>query len=380
MITIRRCEQYAEDVLRQVFTQAIEDIGGWEPYIQPGERVLLKVNLVAGRDPDLAATSHPAFVKVLAQMLQEYGCSVVIGDSPGGIFNVSRLKKVYRITGMERAAEESGAELSMDTDMVEVDNPEGKLLGHLTLTSMSRQADKVISVCKLKTHGMMTYTGAVKNLFGTVPGTIKAEYHMRMSEWSDFADALLDIWAATRPVLSFMDAIVGMEGNGPTNGSPRKIGAVLVSPDAAGLDLAGSHLIGLEREQVPLLQQAYLRGWIPESYKQLDLVGDSIEELVVSDYKMPDHIHADLLENRIPKSLQGLSKKLLRPKVHFDHARCVGCGECVANCPAQTITMVEHRPQVNHKNCIRCYCCQELCPKDAVSVRQSVVFKIANRM
>jgi uncharacterized protein (DUF362 family)/Pyruvate/2-oxoacid:ferredoxin oxidoreductase delta subunit len=380
MVSIHRCENYTDDALQAAFDRALEDIGGWEPYLQPGEKVLLKVNLVAARDPSLAATTHPEFVRVLAKSLIDYGCTVTIGDSPGGVFNAARLTKVYRVTGMEKVAEETGAQLSLNTNVVEVENPNGRFLKKLTLTSMVMEADKVISVCKLKTHGMMTYTGAVKNLFGAVPGTVKAEYHMRMPEWSDFAEALLDIFEATHPVLSFMDAVIGMEGNGPTNGTPRKIGAILASPDAAGLDMAACHIIGLEPALVPLLERAQHRGWIPEHFEDLILAGDPIEDFYLDDYQIPDHIESNAIDSWIPKGLRTGVAKILRPKVHFDPNRCVGCGECAANCPAKVITMKNHRPTVNYHRCIRCYCCQELCPRNAVSVRQSLAFRIANRM
>lgn len=380
MVSIHGCDNYTETALQKALDCALTDLGGWEPYIRPGEKVLLKVNLVAARDPALAATTHPEFVKVLARSLKEYGCPVVIGDSPGGVFNTARLGKVYRTTGMEQVARETGAELSYNTGVVEVEHPAGRLLKKMTLTAMVQEADKVISVCKLKTHGMMTYTGAVKNLFGAVPGTVKAEYHMRMPKWTDFAEALLDIWEATHPVLSFMDAVIGMEGNGPTNGTPRKIGAILASPDAAGLDMAACHMIGLGPEQVPLLDRARDRGWIPENWEQLDMQGDPIETFRITDYKIPDHIEDNAIDSWIPKGLRSGVAKLLRPKVRFNGDRCVGCGECAANCPAKVITMKDHRPTVNYRNCIRCYCCQELCPQDAVSVKQSLAFRIANRM
>ena len=214
MVTIRHCNNYQLEEIHRAVTETIEDLGGWEPYVKPGETVLLKVNLVMSKGPDAAATTHPAFVAELARQLKDYGCRVIIGDSPGGTFNTAMLRRNYRVTGMVQAAEESGAELSYNTGTREVACPACKMLKNLTLTAMSGEADKVISVCKLKTHSMMTYTGAMKNLFGTVPGTMKAEYHVRMPKMEDFANALIDICESVKPVLSFMDAIIGMEGNG----------------------------------------------------------------------------------------------------------------------------------------------------------------------
>lgn len=384
MVTIHRCESYEQGQIRQAVSAMLQDIGGFAPYISPGETVLLKVNLVMSKGPELAATTHPAFVAELAKQLKAYGCRVIIGDSPGGPFNAAMLKRVYKTTGMLQAAEESGAELSLNTNTAELTGRAGKMLKNLTVTAMSQEADKVISVCKLKTHGMMTYTGAVKNMFGTIPGTMKAEYHVRMPKMEDFADALIDICEAVRPVLSFMDAVIAMEGNGPTSGTPRKIGAVLASADPYELDMVAAGLIGLGEQQVPTLKAAAERGLAPRA---AEIKGDAPELFAVKDFKMPEHIHTDLSQGGfLPK----LGMKLLRPKVRFDLARCVGCGDCAANCPARVITMKERRegeknhrlkkPVVDYSECIRCFCCQELCPQSAVRVKESWIFKMANRI
>lgn len=384
MVTIHRCESYEQGQIQQAVSAMLQDIGGFAPYINPGETVLLKVNLVMSKGPELAATTHPAFVAELAKQLKAYGCRVIIGDSPGGPFNTAMLKRVYKTTGMLQAAEESGAELSLNSNTAELTGRAGKMLKNLTVTAMSQEADKIISVCKLKTHGMMTYTGAVKNMFGTIPGTMKAEYHVRMPKMEDFADALIDICEAVRPVLSFMDAVIAMEGNGPTSGTPRKIGVVLASADPYELDMVAAGLIGLGEQQVPTLKAAAERGLAPRAAQ---IKGDAPELFAVKDFKMPEHIHTDLSQGGfLPK----LGMKLLRPKVRFDLARCVGCGDCAANCPARVITMKERRegeknhrlkkPVVDYSECIRCFCCQELCPQSAVRVKESWIFKMANRI
>ena len=377
MVTIHRCNNYQADEVRRAVAAAVTDLGGFEPYIKPGETVLLKVNLVMSKGPDAAATTHPAFVAELARQLKEYGCRVIIGDSPGGTFNTAMLRRNYRMTGMMQAAKESGAELSYNTGTKEVACPAGKMLKNLTLTAMSQEADKVISVCKLKTHSMMTYTGAMKNMFGTIPGTVKAEYHVRMPKMEDFSDALIDICEAVKPVLSFMDAIIGMEGNGPTGGLPRKIGAVLASASPYELDLVAADLVGLGERQVPTIKAAAARGLAPRAAADVRVVGEDPEQFRIADFKLPDHIHSDLSQGGfLPK----FGMKWLRPKVQFDPKRCVGCGDCAANCPAKVIVMKDRRPTVNYKECIRCFCCQELCPQNAVKVRESWIFKIANKI
>lgn len=380
------CDEYSPEAVGEALDRAMALIGGWEAFVSPGEKVLLKVNLVAARDPSQGATTHPVFVAEVAKRLKNLGCEVIIGDSPGGLFNPAKLKKVYHACGMDKAAELSGAELCYDTDTVDIDWPTGTVLKHFTVTHMVRSADKIISLSKIKTHGMMTYTGVTKNMFGSIPGTSKPELHMRLSETMDFANALLDIWEANRPVLSLMDGILGMEGNGPTNGKPRKIGVLMASSDAPALDLAAAHLIGLEAEGVPMLSAAVTRGMIPNDYKALTLVGDDVEKYVIPDFEMPEHINPDLINKLFPVGTKKLGKTLLRPRVHFDATKCIGCGECAADCPAKVLTMKPNKkaghkvPSCDYKNCIRCYCCQELCPRGAVSVKQSVIYKVANKL
>ncbi len=377
-VSLSACDRYERESLRKAIEQAILDLGGWSAFVKPKDRVFLKVNLVMNKDPELAATTHPVFVEVLAALLIEQGCDVIIGDSPGGLFNGEALKRIYKGTGIQKAAEASGARLNWNTGAVERENPQGKLLKRLTQTAMLQDADKVISVSKLKTHGMMTFTGAVKNQFGTVPGTKKAEYHFRMPESADFADALIDICLAANPVLCLMDGVVAMEGNGPTGGTPRKVGAVLASENPFDLDLVAAHLIGLEREQVPTLEQAYRRGLGKASAAEVKVAGEDPERFVQKDFRMPDHIDPRLMRKFGPVG-DALSS-WLRPKVKFHHDRCVGCRACYQNCPAKAITMKGRYPTVRYHQCIRCYCCQELCPKNAISVRESRIMKLVNRL
>ena len=377
-VSLLACDQYEIGLLKKTLGESVENLGGWEPYIAKGERVLLKVNLVSNKEPDAAATTHPLFVQALCELLLEYGAQVVIGDSPGGLFNEEILRRLYKGTGMQEAAEASGAALNWNTDAIEVKNPQGKLLKQLTQTAMLQDVDKVISVSKLKTHGMMVFTGAVKNQFGAVPGTKKAEYHFRMPKTEDFADALIDICLAVHPVLCFMDGVMAMEGNGPTGGTPRKMGAVLASANPFELDMLASSLIGLKREQVFTLQQAYLRGLGPESEKDVEVVGEDPNRFKVTDFQMPDHIKPELM-SKFGSAGIALSR-ILRPKVRFHKDICVGCRMCYHHCPAKAITMKGRFPAVNYSECIRCYCCQELCPQNAITVHESWVMKLANKL
>ena len=384
VVSIQACDRYEKATVRKALEQAIQDMGGLGAYMEPGRTVLIKVNLILGKKAERHATTHPVFVQALGEILQDYGMHVVLGDSPGGPFNLASLKYIYRVTGMEAIARESGFALNENTGTIEVDNPEGRLMKKLTMTAMLKDVDYVVSACKLKTHSMMTFTGAAKNMFGTIPGTVKADYHVRMPAEEDFANALLDICMAAHPVLSFMDAVIGMEGNGPTAGTPRAIGAVLASPSPYALDQTACSLIGLKNEQVPMLRLAAARGLLDPN--QITLAGADPERFYVPDYKMPDHLESDLLRVKLPKWLADPISKMTRAKVQFDPKQCVGCGVCAANCPPKALTLVrdpqsgKNRPSVDHKKCIRCFCCQELCPREAVRVRESAIFRLINKL
>lgn len=386
MISLHACKEYEQEQIAAAVRSVMDDLGGWGAFVTPGESVLLKVNLVFAAVPETMATSHPAFVAEIARELRDFGCEVWIGDSPGGPFNENYLKSVYRKCEMDKAAEESGAMLCYDTGTRSVENPEGKLLKRLTLTEMSQKFDKVISLAKIKTHAMMTYTGVTKNLFGTVPGTEKPELHMRMPEATDFANALLDIYLAAKPCLCLMDGIVGMEGNGPTGGTPRTIGLVGGAASGPELDLVCADIIGLKCKDVPLLAEAHKRGMIPEDAAQVEVTGDAPAAFAVPDFRMPDHIDSSLTSMFVPKIFRKAANRLLRPRVTFDRDICRSCGQCAEACPAKTITMVldektgRRFPKANYENCIRCYCCQELCHFKAIKIVQPVAFKIANKM
>lgn len=235
--------------------QSFVNMGGIDKFIDKEDKVLLKLNLLMKKKPEDATTTHPMFAKALAKILIDYGAEVIIADSPGGPFNINALKGVYKACGIEKIADEMGAKLNYNTNSMEIKNEKGLILKKITAIEVLREVDKVISVSKLKTHGMMMFTGAVKNMFGIVAGLEKAEYHVRMPENRDFSNALLDICLAAEPVLSFMDGIIGMEGDGPSAGIPKDVGVVIASTSPYHLDVVATTVIGLTPSKVPTIQK-----------------------------------------------------------------------------------------------------------------------------
>lgn len=379
-VTGCRSFNYEYDEIRAAILRSFENIGGITEFVQPGERVLLKVNLVMKKKPEAAATSHPVFVQAMADLLREQGASVVIGDSPGGLFNEMRLRSIYQTCGMSQAAERSSAALNFNTGSSEVENPQGKLLKKLVNVDMLRDVDKVINLSKLKTHGMMRMTGAVKNLFGTIPGTLKAEYHLNRPEPDQFAEALIDICLCAKPAVSFVDGIVAMEGDGPTSGTPRNVGVVLASADPFVLDLICAYIIGVEPETVPTVKCSIQRGLCPENIEAVMIHGEDVTQFRMTDFTAPTVKLVNPLSGDYPKWIQQLVNYYGQPRPVFLHQLCIGCEDCYRNCPPKAISMEKNRPDVDLKQCIRCFCCQELCPKKAVEIKRPLLFRMISRL
>lgn len=377
-VSIVKCEDYSQDKVYSALKRSIDLIGGIDKYIKPGMKVLLKCNLLLKKKPEQAATTHPEVVAALGRLVKEAGAHPIIGDSPGGLYNVSALRGVYRACGMEDIAIRDGLDLNYNVDTEDVSHPEGQILKNLKVIKILSQVDAVISVCKLKTHGLTLYTGAVKNLFGVIPGTAKAEYHLRMRKMEDFSEALVDIASYVKPSLSIMDAIVGMEGDGPSAGQPREIGAIIASQSPYELDVVAASLVGIDTKRVYTIQKARERGFCSDQLEDIKLYGDSFQELYISDYKIPVHKKKGFVEKYVSgdSRIASFVRSNFGPRPVVNYKGCIGCGDCARNCPPKVISMEDKKPLIDLKKCIRCYCCQELCPKETIVIKQSWLFRV----
>lgn len=376
-VSVLRCDTYDLNQLKETIKKSLENLGGLEVFVSKGDRVLLKTNLLMKKTPDEATTTHPMFVRAIAEILIEHGAKVLIGDSPGGPFLESRMKNIYRATGMQETANATGAALNFNLKSFTVDSKDSLLLNKIELTDMINDVDKIINLPKLKTHGLTVFTGAVKNLFGMIPGTIKAEYHVRMPEVNDFSNALIDICEQVKPVLHIMDGIMAMEGAGPSSGVPKKANVIIASDNPHDLDKVACELIGLKVMDVPTLRMAFGRGLTTIDLSEVGVTGDSLEELKIRDFvKAPANSGR---KRRIPKPIMVLLVKQLKSKPIFNDSKCIGCGDCELNCPPKAIVMIDRKPVVDYKKCISCFCCQELCPAKAIDIKKPLLSKIIFR-
>ena len=374
-VAVVRCKTYDVETVKPALEEALNAVNGLD-FVKPGMTIIIKPNLVSFKKPDAAATTHPALLEALVEMLLARGADVTIGDSPGGPHSLPLLNRVYAATGMNRL-EKLGAKLNRNMNEKTVDFPEGKVLKNFTYTEYLDEADAIIDFCKLKSHGMLGMSAAVKNLFGTIPGLKKPEVHYKFQNDAEFADMLVDLNEYFKPRLAICDAVVGMEGNGPTAGTPRQIGAIIASKSTYYADVVGAELIGMNIDGLPTLQAAYERGFAPASSKNLRVYGD-IRALTVDDFKAPPVRGLSFM--RKGNVLHFISKAALEHKPTLKKRLCIGCGECARMCPAKAIEMKNKKPHINREKCIRCFCCQEFCPRAAMVAHRPLAAKVLNKL
>jgi uncharacterized protein (DUF362 family)/NAD-dependent dihydropyrimidine dehydrogenase PreA subunit len=329
----------------------LEPLGGMERFIEKGDRVLLKVNLLSAREPERAVTTHPEFVRAVAMAVRNVGGRPYIGDSPGGTFSQRTLSKAYKQSGLEQLAHEENIPLNHDTGFRKLDIPKARRLKRAPFCTYALDADKVIALPKLKTHSFQYMTLACKIMFGTVPGLTKAMYHAQFPRRGSFADMLLDLLMVVRPQLLIMDGILGMQGEGPGSGDPVTLGLVLASTDPVAMDISVCRIIGIEPVGIPVLKRAKIRHLWPE---RIDYPLLKPEDIATTGFKLPDT--ADhLLTGKKPPSKS--------PIITY---RCTGCGDCEEICPKGAVTVDNQVAKLDYAKCIRCYCCHEVCPENAI--------------
>lgn len=368
------CKQYEYSEVRTALENALASVTdfGW---LRIGMTVAVKVNLLTFAHPDRAVTTHPMVVCALSDMLTERGAKVIVGDSPGGIFAPVYVGRIYEHCGMT-AVLSHGGELNRDYSEKHVSFPEAKVCREFDCTAWLTKADAIIDLCKLKTHGMMTLTAGIKNLFGAIPGTKKPEYHFRFSNPKDFADTLVDLCAYFKPVLTICDAVTAMEGNGPSAGTPRHLGYIAAAVSPYALDESLCRFISLPIERVPTLAAAKKRGLLTQS----PIIFNMPEP--VTDFVIPETGSGLLFEGRgdlLGKLRGSFMGAILASRPALNAGKCVGCRKCEEVCPAKAITMKKGRPTIDRKKCIRCFCCQEFCEHGALSAHRPPVARLLNR-
>ena len=358
-VSVVKCNSYNEEKVYRAVKKSIDLIGGLK--IKPGSKVLLKPNILSARKPEAAITTHPSVVAAVCRILKPMNVKIMIGDS-SGMGRYGYTTNALEVSGMKRVAERFNAELiSFEGLSKKIKIKGAKVLKTANIAKPVLDADYIINLPKLKTHTLMRYTGAVKNMFGCIPGGRKSHCHTIAPKEEQFGHLLLDLYSRITPQLNIIDGVVGIEGNGPGSaGIKKKTDIIAASKDAVALDLVVSKIIGFDPMEIKTNKLAMERGIFKD---KAEVVG---EKNVRVKYKQP-------LKIKLPAFIERFvfRQASLRPSIIRD--KCKACGICIKACPAKTIKLVKGKAHIFDKNCIRCYCCHELCPYNAIELKRPLM-------
>ncbi len=369
-VSIVKCENYDEEKVLTALRQSVDLIGGAQAFIKKGSRVLLKPNLLYGKSPEKAVTTHPSILKGMIQIVREAGGVPFIGDSPS-------------VGGLTRAAEKAGIKAvadEMNCPLVEFNKPllspkgRGEVFKQLEIDQAVLEADVVVNLPKWKTHVQMLLTLGVKNLFGCIPGSKKVLWHLKAGEDANaFAQILVDIYRIIQPSVTILDGVVGMEGNGPNSGHPIPIGLILASGDSLSLDQVGCDLLGISRKSLLTNRVAFDQGLGKEG---IDVFGEKVEDVKISNFQFPKLSRIDW---GLPGFLSKALKNALTSKPAVVEEMCKNCDQCTKMCPPKALVRKGKDLVFDYKQCIRCFCCLEVCPEGAISIEPGWALKIIGR-
>lgn len=351
------CRSYAYGTVYEAVTSALHLIG--YPIPTAGT-VLIKPNVMSQNRPEQHTVTHFAVVAALCRLLAEHGCRVQIGDSEA-FYERGMTRRAFRTTGLDRVASRYGATLVPFEEQPLVGLATGlSWLPTLHLPRALLDADVVINAPKLKSHSGLRLSGALKNMFGCVPGGYKQWLHRWSANDFELSDAMLAIHRLVPPAVSVMDAVVALDGGPAAIGRGVPTGRILASTNAAALDVIACRMIGYDPSEVPTLERARASGMIA-GYDDVELRG-TIEP----------RTFRRLTRGAVPlrKESDGFFVTATYVDVRVGRG-CNGCDACLDACPVGAITREGPRATISTERCINCYHCLTVCPTDAVRTHAS---------
>lgn len=361
-VAVADCLSYSPDDVQTALVEVLETVGGLSTFLKPGQTVLVNPNLFSAHPPEHAVTTHPELVRqIVLQCVKAGAGRIWVGDSPVGSQDEGEL---WSRTGMTEAVEGTPAELK-SWHVKQKALPCGD--DRLAVPAWYDDVDAVLSVPKLKTHSLTTLTCGLKNVYGIVSGEAKIQFHLKYASPLSMSDFLVKVFSVLKPQLTILDAVIGMEGNGPAHGRPRPVGVLLGSRDAVSLDSVACRALGILPPAVPMIRLAADMDLGCMDVSLIDCEGSGLSRLRAASMKPS----ISRVWKYIPEAAFRLSTRLwqLRPKIVPRY--CAECGNCAETCPGNTIEVDEKTgyPRVRRKDCIGCFCCLESCPEGAIALQ-----------
>jgi uncharacterized protein (DUF362 family)/ferredoxin len=377
-VVIIRCDTYENDQVMTAIQKGVDMLGGISVFAKPGERIVLKPNILIGTDPDKHVTTHPAVFRAVGKLLKDAGVIVLYGDSP----SFGKSEPNLRRSGIKQVGNELGFILADFDSGRQVSHKDALLVKKFVVANGILDSDGLVSLPKFKTHGLVRFTGAVKNQFGCIPGLRKSQYHVKLPDPYDFATMLVDLNTLIRPRLYIMDGIVAMEGNGPRSGRLKQLNVLLLSADPIALDATACRIAHLDPEIVPTSKPGEKAGLGIYHIEDIELMGEALESFVDKSFEVNRTAPVSSSGGRFRVFL----KNRLTQRPVIDKAKCTCCGTCVTMCSVQPKAVNWYKgdkskpPIYDYNRCIRCYCCQETCPEGAVYLSNPLLWRIYSRL
>ncbi|HPE95058.1 MAG TPA: DUF362 domain-containing protein [Bacillota bacterium] len=374
-VAFYRQESYDQASVSATVRKLLKDIG-FDELIYKKKKIVIKPNLVIRRPPEAYTTTHPSVVKAVLDALEPYDVDVTVAESPGGVYNEAVMKALYKTTGIAKIAEGTKASLNTSSDTVDIPSRRHCAVTTYNVLAPIAEADLIINLAKLKTHSLTSLSACTKNLYGSIPGLQKFELHARFPDPEQFAAMVVELTETLAPQINIVDAVYGMEGNGPNNGTTRYYGALFGSRSPFCCDVVCCDYLGLSLSSVPMLTTAVKYGLCPDRISKLTLLGDTKQyaSLKIKNLKLPDTQNGSVIA-RLSRFAGGRVTRFFEPHPVITN-RCVGCGECVMYCPQKTIKLVDRHAVIDRANCIKCFCCQELCRTNAIKIHRVGILKL----
>ncbi len=317
---------------------------------------------MAPRTTASAVLTHPEFVRAVIRIIKSREAFCAVGDSPA----VGPAEIVASIGGIKKVCQQENVPIIDLKTPLKINTPDGRIAKSLFIAREIYKFDKIISLPKLKNHSLTGITGAVKNLYGVIPGLRKAKYHFRFKSIEEFSSLLIELNLRVKPCMNIVDGIIGMQGDGPNSGDPKKMGLIIMGDNTVAVDYIASTIMNYNPDDIPFIKIAKNYKFGGYQKNLINVKGESLKKSIVKDFKV-------IKPRKSPEMGSGFLRKviinLIIKKPVIIKNQCIGCEECAKICPAKTITLIDKKAVISYNKCIKCYCCSEVCSQNAIKLK-----------